>query len=226
MLPYSDWFAVPSSKYTGDCNFLILIFRTTLFFPAFSQPWCCRSWAASACETLELSLDSQPEIGLGHGSESTGSWPLDQWSVTRVLASAFAKKKFPQRQKVVNQAEYSSRGKNALYLWVDTWVDLGRETESLGHALVEVWSTSMGHLFRVSLVNHFDLPGLQSVFGISQDLPMCVHISQPTWILPKRHLSSLALVSSTPLWLLWSFSEYVRLGNEKLRGLGRASLLP
>ena len=32
-------------------------------------------------------------------------------------------------------------------------------------------------LSRFPLANHFDLPGLQSIFGISQDPPMCVHAS-------------------------------------------------
>ena len=83
------------------------------------------------------------------------------------------KKEFPQRQKVANQVFI--KRKSAPYMCVDAWVDL--ERESLGHALVEVWSTSIGHLFRVSLINHFDLTGLQSVFGISQDPPTCVHAS-------------------------------------------------
>ena len=42
---------------------------------------------------------------------------------------------------------------------------------------------------------------------------MCVHASQPRWILPKMHLGSLVLVSITPLSPPKSFSVHVWLGR-------------
>ena len=35
----------------------------------------------------------------------------------------------------------------------------------------------MGYSFRFPLANHFDLSGSQSIFGIAQDPPTCVHES-------------------------------------------------
>ena len=84
------------------------------------------------------------------------------------------------------------------YMWIDTWAD--SEGESVSHTLK--WQY-MGYFFWVSFgqsffggdgrgsawglpstprpahpfANHFYLPGSQSVFGISQDPPMCVHAS-------------------------------------------------
>ena len=91
-LLYSDWLAVPSGKYTGDS----VISPSSSAEPHFSSflfpvPM-LQVLGGLGLRNLELGLDSQPESGLGHGGESTRSWPLDQWSVTRVLASAFAKK--------------------------------------------------------------------------------------------------------------------------------------
>lgn len=38
-------------------------------------------------------------------------------------------------------------------------------------------NSSMWHFFWVSLASHFGLPGSQSIFGISQDPPVCACIS-------------------------------------------------
>ena len=45
--------------------------------------------------------------------------------------------------------------------------------ESLSCTLLAVLITFMGHFFPVSSGQSFDLPGSESVFGISQDPPMC-----------------------------------------------------
>ena len=44
-----------------------------------------------------------------------------------------------------------------------------------GALMVELllWGVSSGF----SLANHFDLPGSESIFGISQDPPVCAHTS-------------------------------------------------
>ena len=46
------------------------------------------------------------------------------------------------------------------------------------------------------MANHLDLPGSESVFGLSQDPPTCVCIFQPRWNPAKRTVNSLSI---TPL---------------------------
>ena len=57
---------------------------------------------------------------------------------------------------------------------------MGRCRESLSCAVMQLCSLNYFYgvlLSRFPLANHFDLPGLQSIFGISQDPPICVHAS-------------------------------------------------
>ena len=51
--------------------------------------------------------------GLGHIGKSTRSQPLDQWSVTRVLALQLCREEFPQRWKVVKLVQCLIRRKNS-----------------------------------------------------------------------------------------------------------------
>ena len=48
---------------------------------------------------LGAGLGSQPETGLGHRGENTGSQPPDQWSVTRPLALRLCRKEFHKEGK-------------------------------------------------------------------------------------------------------------------------------
>ena len=59
-------------------------------------------------------------------------------------------------------------------MWIDTLADLEREES---HALVQFALLLSGVSSGFPLANHFDLPGSESVFGISQDLSMCSHAS-------------------------------------------------
>ena len=56
------------------------------------------------------------------------------------------------------------------------------------------WGISSGF----PLANYFDWPDSESVFGISQDPPMCVRISQPTWI-PAKSFDITPLLTSNEL---------------------------
>ena len=51
-----------------------------------------------------------------------------------------------------------------------------RERESLSFAFVIVWITFMGYFFWIPF-GHFDLPGSQPIFGLSQGPPLCAHTS-------------------------------------------------
>lgn len=53
---------------------------------------------------------------------------------------------------------------------IDTRVN--SEEESLSQALMVVRIIFMRDFFRVSLGNHFDLTGSESIFGILEDLPI------------------------------------------------------
>ena len=52
-----------------------------------------------------------------------------------------------------------------------------RERESLSLALMQFESLLWGISLGFPLANHYDLPGSQSLFGISQDPPMYAHAS-------------------------------------------------
>ena len=69
----------------------------------------------------------------------------------------------------------------------------GRVPDLLSHILVAVWITFMEHFFPVSFVQSFWFAWSQSVFGISQAHPMCVHTSQPRWILLQRPVGRTSL---------------------------------
>jgi len=77
------------------------------------------------------------------------------------------------------------------------WIDAGRPTERV----TPLWclkSLTWGISSRFPLVSHFDLPGSESLFGLSQGALVCVcvsvrvRISQPRWIPAKRPIGSLA----------------------------------
>ena len=71
-------------------------------------------------------------------------------------------------------------------MWTDTRVDSGG---SLSRTLTVVWITFKGTSVLPS-ANHYDLPGPQSIFGVSQEPPKCAHAR---WILPKRHVGRTSL---------------------------------
>ena len=66
----------------------------------------------------------------------------------------------------------------------------------------------LGISSRYPLANHFDLPDSQSTLGISQDPRVCTGISEPRWILPKRHVGR-AFLDNPPLGLRRSFPAHV-----------------
>ena len=94
-----------------------------------------------------------------------------------------------------------------IYTWADS------EGEFLSCALKAIWITFMGYFFWISFGQSLWIVWITIILAISQDPSICVHASQPRWILPKMHLSSLALVSITPLWPPKSFSVHVLLGR-------------
>jgi len=58
-------------------------------------------------------------------------------------------------------------------VWLDTWV--GSEEQSCPRGSL---NHSYGGLYSwFSWAVHFDLPGSESIFSISQDPPLCVHAS-------------------------------------------------
>ena len=59
-------------------------------------------------------------------------------------------------------------------MWIDTLADLEREES---HALVQFALLLSGVSSGFPLANHFDFPGFQSTFDVSQDPPMCLHAS-------------------------------------------------
>ena len=91
----------------------------------------------------------------------------------KTLASWLCKKEFPQTQKVVKQIKCLLGGTEQ-YVWIDSCGDSERVTEFCPRGSL---NSFMWHFFWVSLASHFGLPGSQSIFGISQDPPMCVHAS-------------------------------------------------
>lgn len=72
--------------------------------------------------------------------------------------------------------KYLLRGKKGQYQGLDTWVDSKSErvAESCPHYSLKLLLCSTSEF---PLVNHFDLLGSQSIFGISQDPPKCAQAS-------------------------------------------------
>ena len=60
-------------------------------------------------------------------------------------------------------SEVFIRRNRVQYVWIGTWVDLERV----------LWAISS----EFPVANHFDLAGLEAVFGIPQEIPMCAHVS-------------------------------------------------
>ena len=85
---------------------------------------------ASACNGLEWGLGSQPEVGLDCSGESTKSYPLDQWSVTKALGIP-SKTESSETRKV-----FIKKGKKIQYVWMDTQAD--SEGESLSCTLMAI----------------------------------------------------------------------------------------
>ena len=64
------------------------------------------------------------------------------------------------------------------------------------HSLMVTRITYMGHFFCSSV----DLPGLEFIFGVSQDPPICVHASLGQGGFYQRRLWVLISLSITPLF--------------------------
>ena len=78
------------------------------------------------------------------------------------------------------------------------------------------------------LANHFDLPGSQVLFGVSQDLPLCAHASLSQDGFYQKGIWKYHPLSLLPVWparnifwacVVWEVSWFQ---NEKRCGLGRA----
>ena len=85
----------------------------------------------------------------------------------------------------------------------------------------------MGHFFRFPLANPSDLPGAQSIFGISQDPPMCSHTSLSQDGFYQKGVWVELPLTSLPFGLQGAFSAHVWSGRppdfeNKKCDLGRA----
>ena len=86
-------------------------------------------WPQPAMAWSRAWVPSQ-RLGLAHSGESTRSYPLDHWSVTRTLALWLSRKEFPQRWKVVKQVKYLLGEERVQYMWKDIQADSEGESES------------------------------------------------------------------------------------------------
>ena len=96
----------------------------------------------------------------GHGGKSTKSYPLDQQQGPGSFA---LQKKIPKEMGSSETSEVFIRRNRVQYVWIGTWVDLERV----------LWAISS----EFPVANHFDLAGLEAIFGIPQEIPMCAHVS-------------------------------------------------
>ena len=105
---------------------------------------------------------------------------------------------------------FIKRKKRVQYLWIDTWVD----SESLWVALLWQFEFLLWNICSwYSLANHFDLPGSQSIYGISQNPPMCAHpfLSQDGFY--QRGLWVKHPLTSLPFDLRGAFLHVCVIGN-------------
>jgi len=140
------------------------------------QELCSWSRVALACSGLEWGLGSQSEIEAG-----SRQWRRQILATRPVVRdkgpdpSALQKRISTETESTEASKVFIRREKRVQYVWIDTWAD--SEGESLSCALVAVWIIFWGLFSSFPLANHFDLPGSQSIFGVSQDPPMCLHTS-------------------------------------------------
>ena len=140
-----------------------------------SPGWSIGSRVALACGGLERGLGSQLEIEAGsqrgeHQMLATRPVVSDKGPDSLAL-----QKRIPKRWKVMNQIKYLLRGKKSKIL-VDSHTGGLQEccwVASLWQFELLLCGISSGF----PLANHSDLPGSQSIFGISQDPHMCAHAS-------------------------------------------------
>ena len=87
------------------------------------------------------------------------------------LTHQLCRREFPQRLKVLKQVKCLLEWKEYSYLY--------RHRGRLRDWVTPLWFESLlwGISSRFSLANHFDFPGSEPVFGISQEPPMCVLVS-------------------------------------------------
>ena len=128
--------------------------------------------------------------GLGHIGKSTRSQPLDQWSVTKVLALQLCREEFPQRWKVVKLVQCLIRRKNST-VHVDSHPGRLRERER--ERVAESHSLGSVNYFYGAFLAGFLWPVTSiclvhsSYLVYNNFLHVCLHISWPRWISPTRH---------------------------------------
>ena len=126
---------------------------------------------SSTCRGLKQGFDSRPVTEVGW-------W---QWEhripATRPVVSdkpwpyGSAEKEFPQRRKVVKQVKYLLGEKSTVR--VDRHTGGWERVAPSWQFKSLIWDISS----MLPLTNHFDLLGSVSIFGVSQDLPMCAGAS-------------------------------------------------
>ena len=123
---------------------------------------------ASACSGLERDLGSQPETEAGSGQwehQTLATRPPGQWRGRDPLAL---------------HGRISTKTKSSEASKVFIKMKVGRLRERESHWVTPLWQFEW-LLWSISsafpLANHFVVPGSQSILGIYQDSPMCVHTS-------------------------------------------------
>ena len=94
----------------------------------------------------------------------------------KALTLQLCRKEFLQRWKVVKQVKCLLRSKIVQSVWKDTRVLSGRESCWVAPSW-QLESLLWGISSRFPLANRLNFPGSLSIFGISQDPPMCAHTS-------------------------------------------------
>ena len=131
------------------------------------------SRVASGCSTLKAGLGF-PEIEVGscqgeHQILTTGPEVTERGPGPLALQKRIYTK--------TKSSKASKKGGGGSTACVDRYMGRLRE-ESLSCTLLTVWMPFKGHFFSgFPLASHLDLPSSQSIFAVSQDLPLCLHIS-------------------------------------------------
>ena len=118
----------------------------------------------------------------------------------------FAEKKSPQRQTVVKRKVFICRKKSTVY--VDRHMSKLRGKVPESHTCGSL-NHLHGHFFQVFFGHdHFDLPGSQTLFGISQDPPICRQASLRQDRFYRRGLWVERLLTSLPFDLQREFLHF------------------
>ena len=186
--------------------------HTRLPTPCFHHSFHIRywSWVASVCNSFKQGLSSWPETEFWSQQWERGI-PATRPAVSdKSLALRLCRKRIPTKTESSETSKVYIRRTKKYSTCGQTHRRAQRKRVASSWQFKSlIWGTSS--VF--PLTNHFDLPGSESVFGASQDLPVCARASLSQDVVYQRGLWVVSLswhqLASLSFWPPRSLSAHV-----------------